>query len=72
MQNGLPLDQDVYDLAAWCSLGELTEKSVREGSTPQKVPDFTRGAWEAREPLGIESLDPAKMDLGGIRPMKKA
>ena len=46
--------------------------SVREGSTPQKVPDFTRGAWEAREPLGIESLDPAKMDLGGIRPMKKA
>ena len=69
LQNGLPLDQDVYDLAAWCSLGELTEKSVRSGSTPQKIPDFTRGAWERREALGILSLDPAKMDTGAIRPL---
>ena len=69
MQNGLPLDQDVYDLAAWCSLGELTEKSVRDGSTPQKVPDFTRGAWERRELLGIESLDLARMDVTKIRPL---
>ena len=69
LQNGLPLDQDVYDLAAWCSLGELTEKSVREGSTPQKVPDFTRGAWERRERLGIESLDLARMDVAKIRPL---
>ena len=69
MQNGLPLDQDVYDLAAWCSLGELTEKSVREGSMPQRVPDFTRGAWERREPIGIESFDLAKMDIKGIRPL---
>ncbi len=69
MQNGLPLDQDVYDLAAWCSLGELTERSVREGSMPQKVPDFTRGAWERREPLGVESIDPALMDLSAIRPL---
>ena len=69
MQNGLPLDQDVYDLAAWCSLGELTEKSVREGSMPQKIPDFTRGAWERREPLGIESIDQALMDLKSIRPL---
>ena len=69
LQNGLPLDQDVYDLAAWCSLGELTEKSVRDGSTPQKVPDFTRGAWERRELLGIESLDLARMDVAKIRPL---
>lgn len=69
MQNGLPLDQDVYDLAAWCSLGELTERSVREGSMPQKVPDFTRGAWERREPLGVESIDPALMDIAGMRPL---
>jgi hypothetical protein len=70
LQNGLPLDQDVYDLAAWCSLGELTERSVREGSTPQKVPDFTRGAWERRDALGIESLDLARMDVAGMRPLK--
>ena len=72
MQNGLPLDQDVYDLAAWCSLGELTERSVREGSMPQKVPDFTRGAWERREPLGVESIDTALMDVTAIRPLAPA
>ena len=72
LQNGLPLDQDVYDLAAWCSLGELTERSVREGSTPQKIPDFTRGAWERREPLGVESLDLARMDVADIRPLSVA
>ena len=66
LQNGLPLDFDVYDLAAWCCLGELTERSVREGSTPQDIPDFTRGAWERRAPLGIESIDPAKMDISGL------
>jgi len=69
MQNGLPLDQDVYDLAAWCSLGELTERSVREGSMPQKVPDFTRGAWEKRDPVGIESIDSSRMDIAAIRPL---
>ena len=58
LQNGLPLDQDVYDLAAWCSLGELTERSVRSRSLPQDVPDFTRGAWRTRAPLGIETIDP--------------
>jgi len=71
MQNGLPLDQDVYDLAAWCALGELTEKSVRTGSMPQKVPDFTRGAWERRKPSGIDSFDPSKIDIGSIRPLAK-
>ena len=69
LQNGLPLDQDVYDLASWCSLGELTERSVRGGSAPQRIPDFTRGAWERRAALGIESIDPGRMDLAGIRPM---
>ena len=65
LQNGIPLDFDVYDLAAWCCLGELTERSVRSGSEPQEVPDFTRGAWKSRPPLGVESIDPAKMDLSG-------
>jgi len=69
MQNDLPLDFDVYDLAAWCCLGELTERSVREGSTPQEVPDFTRGAWSSRNPLAIESINPANMDISSIRPI---
>ena len=63
LQNGLPLDFDVYDLASWCCLGELTERSVREGSAPQAMPDFTRGRWQSRAPLGVEALDPEKMPL---------
>lgn len=45
LQNGLPLDMDVYDLAEWCSLAELTSISIKNNSAPVEVPDFTRGAW---------------------------
>jgi len=45
LRNGLPLDQDVYDAAEWSCLTELTELSVRNGSIPVKIPDFTRGDW---------------------------
>lgn len=46
LRNGLPLDQDVYDAAEWSCLGELTELSVKNGSVPVQIPDFTRGAWK--------------------------
>lgn len=45
LQNGLPLDQDVYDAAEWSCLVELTELSVEHNGAPVQVPDFTRGAW---------------------------
>lgn len=45
LRNGLPLDMDVYDLAEWCSLPELTRISLENGNMPVAVPDFTRGAW---------------------------
>lgn len=45
LQNGLPLDQDVYDAAEWSCLSELTRASIENGSMPVKVPDFTRGDW---------------------------
>lgn len=45
LRNGLPLDMDVYDLAEWCSLAELTRLSIENNSAPVAVPDFTRGAW---------------------------
>ena len=64
LQNGLPLDQNVYDLASWCCLCELSEKSVRTRSSSIDVPDFTRGAWETTAPLGIESVDLTKMGFG--------
>ena len=54
---------DVYDLATWCSVCELSERSVRSGSKPQDVPDFTRGGWETAKPLGIEGVDMTKLDF---------
>lgn len=45
LQNGLPLDMDVYDLAEWSSLAELGRISIENNSAPVAVPDFTRGAW---------------------------
>ena len=61
LQNGLPLDTDVYDLATWCSVCELSERSVRSGSQPVDCPDFTRGAWKTAKPFGIEDIDVSKM-----------
>lgn len=46
LRNGLPLDQDVYDAAEWSCMGELTELSIKNGSMPVAIPDFTRGAWK--------------------------
>jgi len=46
LNNGLPLDMDVYDCAEWCALGELSDLSIQAGSMPVKYPDFTRGDWK--------------------------
>ncbi len=53
LREGLPLDQDVYDAAAWSSIVELSEISARDRSNSVKVPDFTRGVWKETKPLGI-------------------
>lgn len=45
LHNGLPLDMDVYDLAEWCCVSELSRLSLENGSAPVEVPDFTRGEW---------------------------
>ncbi len=50
LRNGLPLDQDVYDAAAWSSIVPLTEWSVTHDSNSIKVPDFTAGAWKTNKP----------------------
>ncbi len=46
LNNGLPLDMDVYDLAEWCCVTELSRISIENGSVPVEIPDFTRGAWD--------------------------
>ena len=48
LRNGLPLDMDVYDLASWCAVCELTERSARSRSAAVDFPDFTRGAWKTK------------------------
>jgi hypothetical protein len=53
LRNGEPLDMDVYDAAALSSLCEATERSVAHRSRPVDIPDFTRGRWRSRPPLGI-------------------
>jgi len=50
---GEPMDMDVYDAAAWSAVSQLTEKSVADRSRPVKCPDFTRGMWKTRSPLGV-------------------
>ena len=63
LQNGVPLDMDVYDLAATSCICELTETSVRNGSKPVAIPDFTRGNWKNVEPWGVVNVDLKKMGL---------
>jgi predicted dehydrogenase len=53
LRNGMPLDQDVYDGAAWSVITELSHDSVNDRSRPCDIPDFTRGQWEKRTPLEI-------------------
>lgn len=45
LQNGLPLDMDVYDLAEWCCLAELGSLSMDHNCASVAFPDFTRGHW---------------------------
>jgi Glycosyl hydrolase 109, C-terminal domain/Oxidoreductase family, NAD-binding Rossmann fold len=56
LHDGKPTDMDVYDGAAVAAMTELSERSIRAGSTPVAAPDFTRGAWEQRPPLGIVEI----------------
>jgi hypothetical protein len=53
LRNGLPLDQSVYDAAAWSSIVELSEISTTNKSKSVEVPDFTRGTWKNTKPWGI-------------------
>jgi predicted dehydrogenase len=57
LQNGLPLDMDVYDLAEWCCLVPLTALSLENNSAPVAIPDFTRGAWNKVNGLKFATAD---------------
>jgi hypothetical protein len=56
LRNGLPLDQNVYDAAAWSSIVPLSDASARARSRSIDIPDFTRGAWKtnSQHNMGLE------------------
>jgi hypothetical protein len=54
LRNGVPLDQNVYDAAAWSAVIPLSEASNADRGNAQDFPDFTRGAWPGSPPVDVE------------------
>ena len=53
LRNGLPVDMDVYDAAAWSAIAPLSEWSVANRSNSIAIPDFTSGSWATNKPVDI-------------------
>ena len=53
LRNAEPLDQDVYDGAAWSAVLPLSVASVADRGNSRDFPDFTRGLWQKTKPLGV-------------------
>jgi predicted dehydrogenase len=53
LKEGNPPDIDVYDAADWTVIYELSKRSVAKKSRPIDFPDFTKGKWKKRAPIGI-------------------
>jgi len=71
LRNGLPLDQDVYDAAAWSSLVPLSERSVSKKSKTVDIPDFTRGSWTTNKPVNLTLNGGATTNVRSIKPELK-
>lgn len=71
LQNGLPLDMDVYDLASWSAVVPCSAESDRIGGCPVEIPDFTRGGWKTAKPVIIGSVDLEKMGYDRSRADEK-
>ncbi len=68
LRNGLPLDQDVYDAAAWSCVLPLSERSVSRRSRTVDVPDFTRNAWQTNKPVDLTLNGGATTGVREIKP----
>ena len=69
LQFGLPLDTDVYDLASWCAVSELSERSARNRAETVDFPDFTRGAWKTASNCNLmdATIDMSKLDFRNVK-----
>jgi predicted dehydrogenase len=65
LRNGLPLDMDCYDAAAWSSIGPLSEKSLSKRSSSVDIPDFTAGDWKTNKPVDITLSQGANTNVIG-------
>ena len=61
LRNSLPLDQNVYDAAAWSVVIPLSETSNADRGNSQDFPDFTRGAWKTASSFEIRDVVSASM-----------
>lgn len=57
MRLGLVPDMDVYDAAVWSAPVPYGAESIRRGSAPIEIPDFTRGHWDKKR-AGVDSVKP--------------
>lgn len=53
LRNGLALDMDVYDAAAWCAVTPLSVWSIANRSNSIDFPDFTGGTWKSNKPVDL-------------------
>ena len=53
LRNGEPMDQSVYDAAAWSVIGPISAESIADRSNSKLMPDFTRGVWRTTKPLPV-------------------
>lgn len=71
LRNGLPLDQDVYDAAAWSCVVPLSQRSVGKRSVTVSIPDFTRGAWALNKPVDLTLNGGANTKVRDIKPERQ-
>ena len=54
--NGKEMPIDVYDACAWMCITYLSEKSIKGGSIPVSIPDFTNGKYKNRPSKDVVDL----------------
>lgn len=57
LNNGRPLDMDVYDATTWSAVRPLSRISIEHDGKPVKFPDFTRGDWKKERELQVMDFD---------------
>jgi hypothetical protein len=68
LRNGLPLDENVYDAAAWSAVGVLSEQSVAKNGKTIDFPDFTRGSWKTNKPHDMTLNGGATTGVREVKP----